>query len=153
MPKVNVCDLVTKLTEPAIVENNIELVDVEFVKEGTNYYLRLFIDKDGGIGLDDCEKISTIVSDLLDKEDPIQQAYFLEVSSPGLERPLKKAKDFLKYEGHRVIVKTFSAFEGKKKHQGKLGIYNDTNLHLLVESKELMIPWEIVSQVKPDWEE
>jgi len=153
LPKVNISNLFTKLTEPVIVENGMELVDVEFVKEGTNHYLRLFIDKEGGINLDDCEKISHIVSDLLDKEDPIEQAYFLEVSSPGVERPLKKAKDFLKYEGHRVIVKTFSAFEEKKKHQGKLGKYNETNLHLLVENKEIMIPWEIISQVKLDWEE
>ena len=153
MPKVKICDLIIKLTEPVIVENGMELVDVEFVKEGTNYYLRLFIDKDGGIDLDDCEKISHLISDLLDKEDPIEQAYFLEVSSPGLDRPLKKTKDFHKYEGHQVIVKTFSAFEGKKKHQGKLGQYNEVNLHLLVENKEIRIPWEMVSQVKLDWEE
>ncbi|MGI6144196.1 MAG: ribosome maturation factor RimP [Peptococcia bacterium] len=154
MPKVNICDFVTKLAEPVVVQNGMELVDVEFVKEGANHYLRLFIDKDGGVDLDDCEKISRIVSDLLDQEDPIDKAYFLEVSSPGLDRPLKKVKDFQKYEGHQVIVKTFSAFEGRKKHRGKLGQYNESNLHLLVEDdKEIMIPWEMVSQVKLDWEE
>lgn len=154
MPKENVRELVIKLAEPVVGENGMDLVDVEFVKEGTNRYLRLFIDKEGGVDLDDCEKISKIISDLLDKEDPIEQAYFLEVSSPGLNRPLKKEADFKKYESHQVIVKTFSPFEGKKEHQGKLGKYNDTNLLLLMDNdQQLLIPWEIISQVKLNWEE
>ncbi|MDD3318247.1 MAG: ribosome maturation factor RimP [Methanosarcina sp.] len=154
MPKENVRELVFRLTEPIVAQNGMELVDVEFVKEGANRYLRLFIDKEGGVDLDDCEKISKLVSDLLDEKDPIDQAYFLEVSSPGIDRPLKKAADFKKYEGHQVIVKTFSPFGGKKKLQGKLGKYDQTNLILYIENEqEVQIPWENISQVKLDWEE
>jgi ribosome maturation factor RimP len=150
--KGKISNLVYKLAEPVIIENGMELVDVEFVKEGANRYLRFFIDKEGGVNLDDCEKISKIVSELLDREDPIKQAYFLEVSSPGLERPLKRKKDFLKYQGHQVIVKTYTLFEGKKKLQGKLGSYNELHLNLIVENnREIAIPWEMVSQVKLDW--
>ncbi|MGI6587782.1 MAG: ribosome maturation factor RimP [Peptococcia bacterium] len=154
MSKEKISDLVYKLAEPVVVKSGMELVDVEFVKEGANHYLRLFLDKEGGVNLDDCEKISKIISALLDQEDPIQQAYFLEVSSPGLDRPLKKERDFLKYQGYQVMVKTYSPFEGKKKLRGKLGQYDQLNLNLFVENnREIAIPWEIISQVKLDWEE
>jgi ribosome maturation factor RimP len=154
LSKEKISDLVYKLAEPVVVKSGMELVDVEFVKEGANHYLRLFLDKEGGVNLDDCEKISKIISALLDQEDPIQQAYFLEVSSPGLDRPLKKERDFLKYQGYQVMVKTYSPFEGKKKLRGKLGQYDQLNLNLFVENnREIAIPWEIISQVKLDWEE
>jgi len=154
LPQKNVRDLVYALAEPVIVENGIELVDVEFVKEGGNWYLRLYIDKEKGIDLDDCEKISHLISDLLDKEDPIEQAYFLEVSSPGLDRPLKREKDFRKYEGHAVNVRTYSPVEGKKKIQGKLGAYHQDYLKLLLKSdQEIQIPWDLVAQVRLNWEE
>lgn len=153
MPKENIRDIVFNLAEPIVEENGMELVDVEFVKEGANWYLRVYLDKDTGIELDDCEKISRILSDLLDKEEPIAQAYFLEVSSPGLDRPLKKEKDFQKYFGQKVIVNTYSPFNGKKQHQGKLGLYNQDNLKLTVDDGwEIDIPWNIISQVKLDWE-
>ena len=90
-------DYVTRteaLVTPFIQENNFELVDTEFVKEGGNYYLRVYIDKPGGINIDDCELISRALSDKLDEEDYIEEAYILEVSSPGLGRPLKKEKDY-----------------------------------------------------------
>ncbi|MDD2211435.1 MAG: ribosome maturation factor RimP [Clostridia bacterium] len=154
MLKETVCDLVYKLAEPIVMEKGMELVDVEFVKEGAHRYLRLFLDKDEGINLDDCEKISKEISALLDQEDPIKQAYFLEVSSLGLDRPLKREKDFQKYQGYKVMVKTYSSFAGKKKHQGKLGRYDQLNLNLFIENnKEIAIPWQIISQVKLDWEE
>lgn len=154
MPKENVPDLVYKLAEPLVAENGMELVEVEFVKEGANQYLRLFLDKEGGVNLDDCEKISKIISDFLDREDPIEQAYFLEVSSLGLDRPLKRAQDFQKYQGHQVIIKTYSPFEGKKELRGKLGLYDECNLNLFVENnREIAIPRKIISQVKLDWEE
>ncbi len=153
MPKENIRDLVFNLAEPVVEENGLELVDVEFVKEGANWYLRVFLDKDTGVELDDCEKISRILSDLLDKEDPIAQAFFLEVSSPGLDRPIKKEKDFQKYFGQKVIVHTYSPFEGKKLHQGQLGSYHQEHLKLTVDNdKNIEIPWNIISQVKLDWE-
>lgn len=144
-----ISDLVYKLVKPLVLENNIELVDVEFVKEGANYYLRLFIDREGGVRLSDCEKISEQVSELLDEVDPIPHAYFLEVSSPGIERTLKREKDFIRYQGHLVNVSTYVPIDGKKRWQGKLGIYNQSVLKLILEDQtELNIPWEKVSQVK-----
>ncbi|HHZ17024.1 MAG TPA: ribosome maturation factor RimP [Clostridia bacterium] len=147
-------DFVYSLAEPIVTENGMELVDVKFTKEGGNWYLRIYIDKDEGVDLDDCQKISTLLSDLLDQEDPIEQAYFLEVSSPGLDRPLKREKDFRKYEGHLVNVKTYSLVEGRKKWQGRLGPYQQDVLVLnLDQDQQIQIPWETIAQVKLSWEE
>jgi ribosome maturation factor RimP len=147
-------DFVYSLAEPIVTENGMELVDVEFTKEGGNWYLRIYIDKDEGVDLDDCQKISTLLSDLLDQEDPIEQTYFLEVSSPGLDRPLKREKDFRKYEGHLVNVKTYSLVEGRKKWQGRLGPYQQDVLVLnLDQDQQIQIPWETIAQVKLSWEE
>ncbi|HEX3028118.1 MAG TPA: ribosome maturation factor RimP [Clostridia bacterium] len=120
MAKKNVEDIVSELTLPIIEQNNYELVDVEFVKEGSNWYLRVYIDKPGGITIDDCQIVSEGLSDQLDEKDPIPQSYFLEVSSPGLERPLKKDKDFVKYKGETVEVKTFQPMNGRKIFEGEL---------------------------------
>lgn len=99
---------------------NFELVDVEFVKEGKNWYLRAYIDKPGGINIDECQKVSQALSNLLDERDPIKQSYFLEVSSPGLERPLKKDKEFVKYAGSDVEVKLYGSSESGKTFEGEL---------------------------------
>ena len=93
-----------ELVMPLIEENKFELVDVEYVKEGSNWYLRVYIDKPGGINVDDCELISRALSDLLDEKDFIDEAYILEVSSPGLGRPLKKEKDFQRSLGEEVAL-------------------------------------------------
>ena len=90
------------------------LVDVEFLKEGANWYLRVYIDKPGGIAIDDCQAVSEQLSDKLDEVDPIKQSYILEVSSPGLERPLKKDSDFERFKGEQVEVKLFQPIERKK---------------------------------------
>ena len=97
-------DAVWKMAEPLVTENGLELIDVEYVKEGAEWYLRLFLDKNGenGVDLDDCELISRKFSDLLEMTDPIEQAYRLEVSSPGIERPLKRTKDFQRFCGEKV---------------------------------------------------
>ena len=89
----NIEQIVAQMLEPIMEENSCELVDVEFVKEGPNWYLRVYADKEGAITIDDCEKISRTLEKELDKRDPISQAYILEVSSPGLDRPLKKEAD------------------------------------------------------------
>ena len=111
---------VLPILEPILAEHGLELVDVEFLKEGVNWYLRVYIDKDGGVNIDDCELVSRALEVQLDEQDPIEQAYILEVSSPGLDRPLKKAADFVKYQGEIVAVKLYQAQEGGKQHQGKL---------------------------------
>ena len=98
-----------KLLEPVMEENNFELVDVEYVKEAGNWYLRAYIDKEGGITINDCELVNRTLSDIMDKEDFIPDAYILEVSSPGLERKLKKDKDFRRSIGNDVDIKFFKA--------------------------------------------
>lgn len=106
------------LIMPLIEENHFELVDVEYVKEGSNWYLRTFIDKDGGITVDDCELVSRCLSDLLDEEDFISESYILEVSSPGLGRQLKKEKDLKRSIGEEVEVKLYQGV--KREHRGKM---------------------------------
>jgi len=111
---------------PIVEGLNYELVDVEFIKEGTNWYLRVYIDKPGGIGIDDCQAVSEKISEVLDEKDPIEQCYYLEVSSPGLERPLKTERDFIKYKGELVEVKLFKPIDGKKIFEGELiGLIED----------------------------
>lgn len=98
-----------KLLEPIMEENNFELVDVEYVKEAGNWYLRAYIDKEGGITLNDCEYVNRTLSDIMDREDFIPDAYILEVSSPGLGRQLKKDKDFRRSIGEDVDVRFYKA--------------------------------------------
>lgn len=120
MAKSNTEKKVLPLLEPIVEEKGLELVDVEFVKEGANWYLRIYIDKDGGVSIDDCEGVSRALEAKLDETDPIEQAYILEVSSPGIDRPLKKDADFVKFQGEIIDVKLYKAMDGKKQYQGKL---------------------------------
>ena len=112
------------LIMPIISANNFELVDVEYVKEGSNWYLRAYIDKEGGITVEDCELVSRAFSDLLDKEDFIDEAYILEVSSPGLGRPLKKEKDFARSIGKEVEIRLYKAIDKRKEDIGILLSYD-----------------------------
>ena len=105
---------------PLANELELEIVDVEFVKEGSQYILRVLIDREGGITLDHCVALSRVLDADLDRIDPIEQNYVLEVSSPGIERPLKKAADFLRFAGKPVEVKLFAPLEGRKKIKGTL---------------------------------
>ena len=120
MAKRNTEEKVMPLLEPIVAEKKLELVDLEFVKEGANWYLRVYIDKEGGVSIDDCEAVSRELEAKLDTEDPIEQAYILEVSSPGIDRPLKKEADFEKFSGDIIDIKLYKALDGKKQYQGKL---------------------------------
>ena len=121
MAKVNNTESKVEVLVSGMIEKmGYELVDVEFVKEGQNWYLRFYLDKEGGINIDACEKASKAIEKLLDEKDPIEQAYILEVSSPGLDRQLKKDKDFVKYAGSLVDVKLYKAVDGSKEFQGTL---------------------------------
>lgn len=116
-----------QLLEPIITKNKFELVDVEYVKEGGNWFLRVFIDKEGGISVDDCELVSRALSDLLDQKDFIPDAYILEVSSPGLGRQLKKDKDFVRSIDKEVEVKLYKGINKQKEFVGFLKSFdNDT---------------------------
>lgn len=108
------------LLQPILEEKNLELVDVEYVKEGKNWFLRVYIDKEGGIDIAECGEVSEQLSEKLDETDPINDAYFLEVSSPGVERPLKKEADFEKNINKNVFVKLYEPIDGEKEYEGTL---------------------------------
>ena len=130
---------IEELIQPTVTEMGYELVDVEFVKEGPNWYLRIFIDKEGGVTIDDCEAVSKTLEKIFDEKDPIEQAYFLEISSPGIDRPLKKKEDFIKYNGEMVDVKLYKPYEGSKEYTGKLVGYdeNDGTVTIEVDDKNI----------------
>lgn len=125
-----------ELIMPVINENNFELVDVEFVKEGSSWYLRLYVDKEGGITIDDCEIVSRAMSDILDKEDYIEESYILEVSSPGLGRPLKKDKDFVRSMGSEVEIRLYKAIDKQKEFTGILVDFDKSNVTIEIEDGE-----------------
>ena len=146
-------ETVWKLAEPIVAANGLELIDVEYVKEGAEWYLRLFLDRENGtIDLDDCELISRALSDQLEVEDPISQAYRLEVSSPGIERPLKRTKDFQRFRGEKIQVKTFAEIDGQKQFIGVLEDVNEEEIALVVEEKNILIPRQKISKANLVWE-
>lgn len=114
-----------ELLKPIMEEYQFELVDVEYVKEGGNWYLRAYIDKEGGITVDDCELVSRRMSDLLDEKDYIEESYIFEVSSPGLGRPLKKEKDYARSMGKELEIRTYRAINKEKEFYGVLKAYDD----------------------------
>ena len=120
MGKNKIENIVENAVMPILERMFIDLVDVEYVKEGNNWYLRVYIDKPGRITIDDCQAVSEWLSDELDRIDPIDHNYILEVSSPGLERPLKKDRDFERYKGEIIMIKLFHPVEGKKVYEGEL---------------------------------
>lgn len=117
-----------ELVMPIIEQNNFELVDVEYVKEGSSYYLRAYIDKEGGITVDDCEIVSRALGDLLDEKDFIEESYILEVSSPGLGRPLKKEKDYKRSLGKELEIRLYKAVNKQKEFYGILESYDETSV-------------------------
>lgn len=140
---------VEELLIPIIEEKNLELVDIEFVKEGPNWYLRIYIDKENGVSIDDCEVISKALEKRLDETDPIEQAYILEVSSPGIDRPLKKEKDFIKYAGEIVDIKLYKPFDGKKEYQGELKGLQDKIITIIEEDgKEISFTQKEIASIR-----
>ncbi len=138
MAKKNYESRAEQLIMPLIEENNFELVDMEWVKEAGTWYLRAYIDKEGGITINDCEKISRAFSDLLDEEDFISENYILEVSSPGLDRPLKKDKDFARSIGKDVEIKLFKAVNKEKEFTGILTAYDSDTVTIELQDGQSM---------------
>lgn len=128
-----------RLLLPIMEQNRFELVDVEYVKEGGNWYLRAYIDKEGGITVDDCEIVSRALSEVLDQEDYIRDAYILEVSSPGLGRPLKKDKDFERSIGKDVEIRLYKALNKQKEYTGCLKAYDKENVTVVLEESEELV--------------
>lgn len=138
-----------KLVLPIIEENDFELVDVEYVKEAGNNYLRIYIDKEGGITINDCEVVSRQLGDLLDEEDYISSAYILEVSSPGLGRPLKKEKDFARNIQKEVDVKLYKQINKQKEYMGILVDYDKDKIVLELDKDETIeIPRDIIALIR-----
>jgi len=138
MAKKNYESRAEQLIMPLIEENNFELVDMEWVKEAGTWYLRAYIDKEGGITINDCEKISRAFSDLLDEEDFTSENYILEVSSPGLDRPLKKDKDFARSIGKDVEIKLFKAVNKEKEFTGILTAYDSDTVTIELQDGQSM---------------
>lgn len=128
-----------KILLPITKENGVEIYDVEYVKEGSDWYLRAYIDKPGGVTIEDCEKVSRAVSDIIDKEDFITDAYILEVSSPGLGRALKKDKHLMKSIGEKVEVKTYKPIEKQKEFSGILKAFDQESITIEPEESESII--------------
>lgn len=129
---------VENIVKPCIDENGFELVEVEFVKEGPNYYLRIYADKEGGFSIDDCELVSRFVEKKIEKEDFIEPAYILEVSSPGIDRILKKDFEYEKYKGKEVDIKLYKPINNVKQFSGSLiGLVDDKIVISLEDSTEI----------------
>lgn len=143
---------VEKRLKPIIENLNYELYDVQYVKEGKDYYLRIIIDKDGIIDIDDCENVNNAITDILDEEDYIKEQYYLEVSSPGLERVLRKKEHFLKQIGNEISVKLFKAIDKEKELIGVLKEYNDNEIILVMDNKNINIDLKNIALAKTIYE-
>ncbi|HHY36124.1 MAG TPA: ribosome maturation factor RimP [Firmicutes bacterium] len=139
-------DRIAALAEPIIEELKLELVDVEYRKEGSRWYLRLFIDKEGGVDVEDCREVSERVGQVLDEADPIPHSYYLEVSSPGVERPLKKKEDYLRFRGRTIKLKTYSPVAGRRNFRGLLQGIEADKVIIEVEKEQIAIPLEQVAK-------
>ena len=129
-----------------MTETPYEIYDVEYVKEGTEWYLRIFIDKEGGIDLDDCETVTDLINDPLDELDPIAEAYFLEVSSPGVERHLKSMRHFENAVGEKIRVKTFVKIENNKEWVGILKSVDDNGITLDANGKTIAFSFDKIAK-------
>ena len=127
-----------ELITPILDRMNFELVDVEYVKEGGTWYLRAYIDKEGGITVNDCEAVAREMNEILDKEDFVEDYYVFEVSSPGLGRPLKKEKDYVRSMGKEVEIRTYRAINREKEFYGILSAYDENTVTIKTEDETEM---------------
>ena len=132
MAKPNTVKRVEEIITPYAKELGLEIWDIRFAKEGSDWYLRIFIDKDGGISIDDCVDLTHAVSAPLDEEDPIPQAYTLEVSSPGVERELTRKEHFEKYIGSAIFLRTIRAIDGVRDFKGTLSAYENNQITVVL---------------------
>ena len=140
-------EFVSGVVESIIESTELELVDVEYVHE-REWYLRVFLDKEGGIDLDDCQMVSEQLSQVLDEKDPIKENYLLEVSSPGLDRVLKKDKDFIRYHGRDVDIQLFKPIDGKKQYTGALQRFSDDAITIQVQEETISIERAAIAQIR-----
>ena len=131
----NTVKIVWDIVEPFAEELGLKIWDVRFLKDGSSWFLRIFIDKDGGVSIDDCVDLTHAINGPLDEADPIEQAYFLEVSSPGVERDLVRDEHFSAYIGEKIKVKMIRPVEGKREFSGILADYSDGNITISLEDE------------------
>lgn len=136
--------------EPELAEQGYELVEVEYVHEYGSMILRMYIDKDGGINVDDCAEASRMISALMDQADFVGSEYVLEISSPGIERPLRKPEDFVRFIGESIKVKTTTPIEGRRRYKGTLSGFEDGLIALDVDGTTHRIHIENVKRAKLD---
>lgn len=148
MSKRKVTEIIEEMATPIVEEEQLELVDVEYKKEGANWFLRVFIDKAGGVDIDDCGRVSEKLSELLDEVDPIPNAYFLEVSSPGAERPLKKPADYERSIGKNVYITTYEPVDGQKVFEGKLAAYDGISLTVEEAKSSKTLPVDAIASAR-----
>lgn len=148
----SVIEKTKELLIPILEEKKFELVDIEYVKEGSDWFLKIYIDKDGGIEIDECGYVSEKLSEQLDEMDLIEEAYFLEVSSPGVERPLKTKADIEKHIDHYVNVRLYERIENEKEFEGILISFENDILTLEIKvktrKKNIKIPFEKISKAR-----
>ncbi|NRG45492.1 ribosome maturation factor RimP [Bacillus sp. CRN 9] len=147
-----VTEVVEQLVTPILSDLQLELVDIEYVKEGKEWFLRVFIDKDSGVDIEECGMVSERLSEKLDEVDPIPYNYFLEVSSPGAERPLKKEQDFVKAVGKNVFIKTYEPIDGEKTFEGVLtafdGVTVTVDMQIKTRKKTVQIPYGKIANAR-----
>ncbi len=148
-----ILDRVRVIAEPILSNEGVELVEIEYRRESKGWVLRLYVDKEKGVTLDDCTRISQEVGRSLDVEDFISTPYTLEVSSPGLTRPLKKEKDFMKYRNHMIKVKTFDPIENRRQFKGKLLGVSENRIEIEMDREIFQIPLSNVAKanLEIDW--
>ncbi len=141
-----------ELLRPILEPKNLELVDVEYIKEGKNWFLRVYIDKPGGVDITECGEVSEELSEKLDNTDPIKEAYFLEVSSPGVERPLKTQEDFKNNVNNNIFVKLYEPIEGEKEYEGILKSFDNDLLTIeykvKTRKKEVELPYDKIAKAR-----
>jgi len=147
---------IEELIEPEVKKLGLELYDVEYVKQGKEYYLRIYIDKpnsEKGVGIEDCENVTNVINDILDKADYIKDQYYLEVSSAGIEKVLKYDKHFEQNLGKKIEVNLYTKFENKKQYIGELESYNENEIVLLTDDEVINFDRKNVASVKLvfDW--
>ena len=149
MSKNKIIDVIKEKVEPFIIEQGFELFNIEYVREGKDWALRIYIDNDGTVSTDDCEMVSRFISPILDEIDIIDKYYYLEVSSPGIDRPLLKDTDYDKYKGEQIDVFLYKAINGKKMLTGQLEGLENNIIKILDDNKKIIeIPKEQTSKVK-----
>ncbi|MFQ3543294.1 ribosome maturation factor RimP [Halobacillus rhizosphaerae] len=146
----NITAVTEELVLPIVKQMNLQLVDIEFKKEGKDWFLRVFIDKEGGVDIEECGQVSEQLSEKLDETDPIEFPYFLEVSSPGAERPLKSQSDFTKYVGEHIYMKLYEPMEGEKEFEGTLLSFENEEAEIEIKiktrKKKLKIPFNKIAK-------